>query len=64
LFEIIRVDDGIRQLIADGGDELKIAARAFANSPTLAQAAQELVSAGITSRAEAMRVTRLDADNG
>jgi general secretion pathway protein E len=64
LFEIIRVDDGIRQLIADGGDELKIAARAFANSPTLALAAQELVTAGITSRAEAMRVTRLDADNG
>ncbi len=64
IFEIIRVDDGIRQIIADGGDELKIAARAFAGSVTLAQAAQDMVASGVTSRAEAMRVTRMDADNG
>ena len=64
IFEIIRVDDAVRQCIADGGDELKIAALAFANSPTLAQSAQQLVTSGVTSKAEAMRVTRLELDNG
>jgi general secretion pathway protein E len=64
VFETIRIDDKIRQIIADGGDELKIAAHAFAKSHTLAQSAEALVKAGVTTRAEAMRVTRLEADSG
>jgi general secretion pathway protein E len=64
VFETIRVDDEIRQIIADGGDELKIAAHAFETTQTLAQAAEALVKSGVTTMAEAMRVTRLEAESG
>ena len=64
IFEIIRIDDAIRRVIAEGGDELKITALAFADSPTLGQSAQQLVAHGITSRAEAIRITRLDPADG
>jgi general secretion pathway protein E len=64
VFETLRVDDKIRQIIADGGDELKIRSRAFATSHTLEQAADALVKSGVTSMEEAMRVTRLEAESG
>jgi general secretion pathway protein E len=62
IFETIRIDDSLRQIIAEGGDELKITAHAFKNGQTLAQAADALVKSGVTSLAEAMRVTRLEAE--
>jgi general secretion pathway protein E len=63
IFETIRIDEPLRQLIAEGGDELKIAAHAFTASQTLAQAADALVKNGVTTLAEAMRVTRLEGDS-
>jgi general secretion pathway protein E len=63
IFETIRIDEPLRQIIAEGGDELKIAAHAFAGSQTLAQAADTLVKSGVTTLAEAMRVTRLEGDS-
>jgi general secretion pathway protein E len=63
VFETIKIDDAVRKIIADGGDELAITQHAFASNHTLAQAAEALVKAGVTTRAEAMRVSRLEAEN-
>jgi general secretion pathway protein E len=64
IFETIRIDDPIGKLITDEGDERAIAALAFAKSPTLSRAAEALVRAGVTSREEAMRAVRSEADHG
>ncbi|MBB5715453.1 GspE/PulE family protein [Sphingomonas aerophila] len=61
VFEAVRVDDTVRRLINEGGDEAAIARHAFARTPTLAQAARELVEAGLTTPEEAVRVSRRDA---
>jgi general secretion pathway protein E len=61
VFEVVRVDDTIRRLINDTGDEAAIAAHAFARSDTLASAARDLVRRGVTTPEEAVRVTRRDA---
>jgi general secretion pathway protein E len=61
VFEAIRVDDVVRQIINEGGDELAITRHAFANSPNLAAAARALVLEGQTSPEEAVRVSRRDA---
>ncbi|WP_425288429.1 GspE/PulE family protein [Sphingomonas gellani] len=61
VFEAVRVDDTVRRLINEGGDETAIARHAFARTPTLAQAARELVEAGLTTPEEAVRVSRRDA---
>ena len=58
VFEAIRVDEKIRRAINEGSDEARIAERAFANGPTLAQAARALVAAGLTTPEEAVRVSR------
>ncbi|WP_194150381.1 ATPase, T2SS/T4P/T4SS family [Sphingomonas oligophenolica] len=61
VFEAIRIDETIRRLINEGGDEASIAHHAFRNSPSLADAARALVRAGMTTAAEAVRVSRRDA---
>ncbi len=43
MFEAIRVDETIRRLINDGGDEAIIARHAFLHSPNLGSAARQLV---------------------
>ncbi|PAX09810.1 type II secretion system protein GspE [Sphingomonas lenta] len=61
VFEVVRVDETVRRLINEGGDEAAIAAHAFARSDTLASAARDLVRRGVTTPEEAVRVTRRDA---
>ena len=58
VFETVRIDDTVRRLINEGGDETAIAAYAFTRNPTLSQAARELVLAGVTTPEEAVRVSR------
>ncbi len=62
LYEVIRVDDRVRRLIAAEAGEDAIAAAAFERGGTLADRARALVQAGVTSVEEAVRVTRQDAD--
>jgi general secretion pathway protein E len=61
LFEAVRVDETIRRLVNERGDEAAIAAHAFARAPTLAGAARALVLDGVTSPEEALRVVRREA---
>ena len=61
VFEAIRIDETIRRMINDGGDETAIARHAFARSASLASAARELVRNGQTTPEEAVRVSRRDA---
>ena len=61
VFEAVRVDETIRRIINEGGDEQAIADHAFARGPNLAQAARDLVLAGETTPEEAVRVSRRDA---
>ena len=60
LYEVIRVDDRVRRLIAAEADEDAINAAAFTRSgaDTLTQRARALVLEGVTSVEEAVRVTR------
>jgi len=58
VFEAIRIDDTVRNLINEGGDEARIANHAFANQPDLSKAARALVKAGVTTAEEAVRITR------
>ena len=62
VFEAVRVDDTIRRLMNEGGDEAAISAHAFRNAPDLAAAARDLVRAGVTSAEEAVRITRRDTE--
>ncbi|GAA3719218.1 type II secretion system ATPase GspE [Sphingomonas cynarae] len=61
VYEAVRVDDTIRRLINEGGDEHAIATHAFRRNPDLATAARDLVRAGLTTPEEAVRVSRRDA---
>lgn len=63
VFEGVRVDETIRRLINEGGDEAAIARHAFEHSTSLAQSAKALVKAGLTTPEEAVRVTRREADD-
>jgi len=58
LYEVIRVDDPIRRLIAAGADEDAVNAAAFKDGQTLTQRARALVLDGTTSVEEAVRITR------
>ena len=60
VFEAIRVDDTIRRLINDGGDESIIARHAFLHAANLGAAARQLVRDGLTTPEEAVRVSRSD----
>jgi general secretion pathway protein E len=62
VFEAIKVDDTLRRLINDGGDEASIAAHAFRHAPTLGAAARALVSAGETTPEEAIRIARREEE--
>jgi general secretion pathway protein E len=64
VFEAIRVDDTIRALINNGGDEAAIAAHGFARTPTLAAAARDLVLEGVTTPEEAVRISRRENSDG
>jgi general secretion pathway protein E len=58
LYEVIRVDDRVRRLIAAEAGEEAINAAAFTGAETLTQRARTLVLEGVTSVEEAVRVTR------
>lgn len=58
VFEAIRIDDTIRRLINDGGDESIIARHAFLHSHNLGAAARQLVRDGMTTPEEAVRISR------
>ncbi|MGO1305721.1 MAG: type II secretion system protein GspE, partial [Sphingomonas parapaucimobilis] len=64
VYEAVRVDDTIRRLINEGGDEQAIAAHAFARQQPLAAVARALVLDGMTTAEEAIRVSRRDSDAG
>ncbi|CAI8211993.1 MAG: Type II secretion system protein E [Alphaproteobacteria bacterium] len=61
IFELLSVDDTVRQMIADGATEQQIEAYAFANGGLLAASGHALVAAGETSMAEVFRVARVSA---
>lgn len=61
VFEAIRVDEAIRRMINEGGDESLIARHAFLNAPNLGSAARALVRDGETSAEEAIRISRSEA---
>ncbi|WP_417596147.1 GspE/PulE family protein [Parasphingorhabdus sp.] len=58
VFEAIRIDDTIRKLVNDGGDESRIAAHAFLQNRSLASSARQMVRDGITTAEEGIRVSR------
>jgi general secretion pathway protein E len=58
VFEAIRIDDKIRRLINEGGDEVDIAAHAFADAENLTSSARALVREGLTTAEEAIRISR------
>ena len=60
VFEAIRIDDTIRRMINDGGDEALIARHAFLHAQNLGAAARQLVREGLTTPEEAVRVSRRD----
>jgi general secretion pathway protein E len=60
VYEAVRVDDTVRRLINDGGDEALIARHAFLHAPNLGAAARQLVRDGVTTAEEAVRVSRRD----
>ena len=63
VFEAVRVDTAVRRLINEGADEAAIARHAFAQGPSLANAARALVEAGETTPEEAIRVSRREDDD-
>ncbi|MEO5867125.1 MAG: ATPase, T2SS/T4P/T4SS family, partial [Sphingomonas sp.] len=60
VFEAVRIDDSIRRLINEDGDETMIAKHAFRANPDLRAAARALVLNGSTTPEEAVRVSRHD----
>jgi len=61
VFEVLRVDERVRRMIAEDAGEDAIAQAAFGGgAPTLARAARAAVAEGITTVEEAFRVTRQD----
>ncbi len=62
VFEAIRIDETLRRLINEGGDETLIAAHAFRTAPNLAASARDLVRSGDTSPEEAIRISRREAE--
>ena len=58
VFEAIRIDDTIRKLINDGGDESRIASQAFLKNKSLASAARAMVRQGLTTAEEGIRISK------
>lgn len=64
VFEAIKVDETVRRYIYAGGDEAMISRHAFLRSPTLASSARMMVSKGLTTAEEAIRIARREDENG
>ena len=62
VYEAVRIDPAVRQMINDGADEAVIMRYAFARAPNLARAARDLVLAGETTPEEAIRISRRDSE--
>ena len=62
VFEAIRIDDSLRKLINDGGDEARIASHAFLRQPNLGSAARALVREGLTTAEEGIRISRRESE--
>ena len=58
VFEAIRIDETVRQMIYAGGDEAVIANHAFRGARNLASQARQLVRDGLTTVEEAVRISR------
>ncbi|HZF93939.1 MAG TPA: ATPase, T2SS/T4P/T4SS family [Allosphingosinicella sp.] len=58
VFESVEPDDALRRLIMNGGDAAVIASIAFRGAPNLGAAARALVRSGVTTAAEAIRLSR------
>ena len=58
IFEAIRVDDNIRKIINDGGDESRIVAHAFLKSKSISSAARVMVRNGLTTAEEGIRISK------
>ncbi len=58
VFEAIRVDDTVRNLINEGSNESRITAHAFANNASLASVARAMVREGLTTAQEGIRISR------
>ena len=58
LYEVLKIDDRVRRLIAAEADEDAVVAAAFAGGGTLTERARALVLDGVTSVEEAVRVAR------
>jgi general secretion pathway protein E len=56
VFEVVCIDDTMRRLINNGGDETVISNYAFMNNPNLSSAARKLVISGETTAEEAIRI--------
>ncbi|MGB3722436.1 MAG: type II secretion system ATPase GspE [Pacificimonas sp.] len=61
VFELVRIDREMRDLMLSGADEDAIAARAFRGATSMADAARALVMDGATTIEEAVRILRQDA---
>ncbi|MBV9372187.1 MAG: Flp pilus assembly complex ATPase component TadA [Alphaproteobacteria bacterium] len=62
VFEVVRIDEGLRRQIYFGGDDAVIASQAFRSAPNLASSARKRVLQGVTTIAEAVRIARTDTD--
>ena len=60
LYEIVSMDETLRQMIHDGARESDMSAHAFRDQPTLLQSGAALVKAGETSVEDVLRVCRAD----
>ena len=58
LYEVLKIDDRVRRLIAAEADGDALSAAAFAEGGTLADRARDMVLQGVTSIEEAVRVSR------
>ncbi|MEA3539687.1 type II secretion system ATPase GspE [Sphingosinicella sp.] len=61
VYEAVRIDEDIRQLILSGADEAVIARQAFVRAPNIAAAVRRLVVDGKTTVEEAVRIMRRDS---
>ncbi len=64
VFEALTIDDTIRRIINEGGDEAAITAHAFKAAPTLAASVRALVLGGDTTPEEAVRIARTEEERG
>ena len=60
MYEVIRIEERLRELVHDGVSELELEREAHARSRTLVQDGRRKVLDGATSVAEVLRVSRED----